>query len=45
MRNQVMKFVGVKPRKVVQLGSVKLAKPKKIAGWLNRAEAMGAAAA
>lgn len=45
MRNQVMKFVGVKPKTVVQLGSVKLAKPEKIAGWLKRAEQMGAAAA
>ncbi|WP_299752614.1 NAD(P)H-dependent oxidoreductase [uncultured Tateyamaria sp.] len=45
MRNQVMKFVGVKPKTVVQLGSVKLAKPEKIAGWLQKAEAMGAAAA
>jgi len=45
MRNQVMKFVGVKPRRVVQLGSVKLATPPKIAGWLKQAQAMGAAAA
>ncbi|WP_299374231.1 NAD(P)H-dependent oxidoreductase [uncultured Tateyamaria sp.] len=45
MRNQVMKFVGVKPRRVVQLGSVKLAKPEKLDRWLQQAEAMGAAAA
>ena len=45
MRNQVMKFVGVKPRHVVQLGSVKLATAQKIDGWLRKAEGMGAAAA
>ncbi len=45
IRNQVMKFIGVKPRKIVQLGSVKLAAPSKIARWLDKAEAMGAAAA
>ncbi|WP_299733575.1 NAD(P)H-dependent oxidoreductase [uncultured Tateyamaria sp.] len=45
MRNQVMKFTGIKPRKVVQMGSVKLAPPAKIDSWLNRAESMGAAAA
>ncbi|MBY5935439.1 NAD(P)H-dependent oxidoreductase [Tateyamaria omphalii] len=45
MRNQVMKFVGVKPRNVVLFGSVKLAKPEKIDRWLSRAETMGAAAA
>ena len=45
MRNQVMKFVGVRPKHVVQLGSVKLAKPAKIDGWLHKAETMGAAAA
>lgn len=45
MRNQVMKFVGLTPKRVVQLGSVKLATPQKITAWLSRAEAMGAAAA
>ena len=45
MRNQVMKFTGIKPRHVVQMGSVKLAKPSKIQSWLDRAENMGAAAA
>ncbi|MEL6451865.1 MAG: NAD(P)H-dependent oxidoreductase [Pseudomonadota bacterium] len=45
MRNQVMKFCGVIPRKVVQLGSVKLASADKITRWLDRAERMGAAAA
>ncbi|MEM6371759.1 MAG: NAD(P)H-dependent oxidoreductase [Pseudomonadota bacterium] len=45
MRNQVMKFTGIKPRSVVQMGSVKLASPAKITHWLSRAETMGAAAA
>ena len=45
MRNQVMKFTGIKPRKVVQMGSVKMASSDKIAQWLDRAENMGAAAA
>ncbi len=44
MRNQVMKFTGIKPRRVVQMGSVKLANAAKIDRWLNRAENMGAAA-
>jgi NAD(P)H dehydrogenase (quinone) len=45
MRNQVMKFTGIKPRSVVQMGSVKMANPGKIQSWLNKAENMGAAAA
>lgn len=44
IRNQVMDFVGIKPRKIVQFGSVKLAAPKKIAGWIAKAERMGARA-
>lgn len=45
MRNQVMKFTGIKPRQVIQIGSVKMATPAKIDGWLAQAETMGAAAA
>lgn len=45
IRNQVLSFVGIKPRNVVQFGSVKVAKPAKIAGWLNRAAEMGQRAA
>lgn len=41
IRNQVMDFVGIKVRKVVQFGSVKMAAPQKIAGWIARAERMG----
>jgi NAD(P)H dehydrogenase (quinone) len=44
IKNQVLGFCGVKVKKVVQFGSVKLAAPKKIQGWLKRAEAMGAKA-
>jgi len=45
LRNQVLGFVGIKPRKIVQFGSVKLAGAAKIARWLGKAEAMGAKAA
>lgn len=45
MRNQVMKFTGIKPRQVVQMGSVKLADTTKIDRWLAQAESMGAKAA
>ncbi|MEM8690939.1 MAG: NAD(P)H-dependent oxidoreductase [Pseudomonadota bacterium] len=45
IRNQVMKFCGIKPRHIRQLGSVKLASPAKIARWLTQAETMGARAA
>lgn len=45
MRNQVLKFCGIKPRSVVQIGSVKLAKDGQVDKWLARAQNMGAAAA
>lgn len=45
LRNQVLKFVGIKPRHILQLGSVKLADERKIAGWLTRTEALGRTAA
>lgn len=45
MRNQVMKFTGLKPRKVIQLGSVKLADSARIDRWLRQAQDMGTAAA
>lgn len=45
MRNQVMKFTGITPRNVIQMGSVKLASTTKIGQWLDKAERMGAAAA
>lgn len=43
--NQVMDFVGIKPKKIVQFGSVKLADARKINRWIGRAETMGARAA
>jgi putative NADPH-quinone reductase len=45
IRNQIMGFVGIKARKVVQFGSVKVASAKKIARWIAKAERMGAKAA
>lgn len=45
MKNQVLGFCGVKVRKVVQFGSIKVASPRKIEGWLARAGKMGAKAA
>ena len=43
--NQVLGFCGIKARKVVQLGSVKLADAAKIDRWIGTARAMGQAAA
>lgn len=45
IRNQVLKFCGIKPRKVVQFGSVKLAEDAKRARWIERARTMGRTAA
>mmetsp|Transcript_29419 Transcript_29419/g.57539 ORF Transcript_29419/g.57539 Transcript_29419/m.57539 type:complete len:203 (+) Transcript_29419:38-646(+) len=45
IRHQVLKFCGIAPRKIVQLGSVKLAKPGHVDKWLDRAQRMGARAA
>lgn len=45
LRNQVFDFVGIKARKILQLGSVKLAKPEKIENWLKQAEQLGMKAA
>ncbi len=45
LRNQVLAFCGIKPRKILQFGSVKLADEKKIAGWIGRARALGERAA
>ncbi|MEO0683417.1 MAG: NAD(P)H-dependent oxidoreductase [Pseudomonadota bacterium] len=43
--NQILGFCGVKARKVLQLGSVKLADARKIRGWLDRLAGLGARAA
>ncbi|GAB4138978.1 MAG: NAD(P)H-dependent oxidoreductase [Sphingomonadales bacterium] len=45
IKNQVLGFCGIKTRRVVQFGSVKLAKPGKIAQWLGQARQMGQRAA
>ena len=45
MKNQVLGFCGVKTKKMVQFGSVKLAGEKKVGKWIGRAERMGTTAA
>lgn len=45
LRNQVLKFCGIKPRKLVQFGTVKTANAAKRAGWIARARDMGRSAA
>ena len=45
IKNQIMDFVGIKPRKVIQLGSVKLADASKIGRWMRKVQQMGAGAA
>lgn len=40
-KHAVMKFSGISPVKVLQVGTVKTAKPKKIEHWLNQAYKMG----
>ena len=44
VENLVLKFAGIKPVRTLQVGTVKDAKPDKIAAWLKQAEARGAAA-
>ena len=45
IKNQVLDFVGIKPKKIVQFGSVVAANDKKIGKWLGKAEQMGVRAA
>ncbi|QHQ34473.1 NAD(P)H-dependent oxidoreductase [Algicella marina] len=45
LRNQVLGFCGIRTRRVVQFGSVKLSDAPTRAKWLAKAERMGAAAA
>ncbi|MEI4196385.1 NAD(P)H-dependent oxidoreductase [Roseovarius sp. E0-M6] len=45
LRNQVLGFVGIRMRKIVQLGSVKLANPQRLGTWIERAHTMGRKAA
>lgn len=41
LRNQVLKFCGITPRKFVQFGTVKTADEAKRARWIERARKMG----
>ncbi|MGD1934312.1 MAG: NAD(P)H-dependent oxidoreductase [Candidatus Phaeomarinobacter sp.] len=41
IKNQVLDFCGIKPKKVVQFGSVKMASEKKIGRWIGKAEKLG----
>ena len=45
IRNQVPGFCGIRAKRIIQFGSVKLASPEKIAGWLRRSQRMGVLAA
>lgn len=45
MRNQVLGFCGIKTRKLIQFGPVKVSAPAKIQSWLAKAEKLGASAA
>ncbi|MEO0412215.1 MAG: NAD(P)H-dependent oxidoreductase [Pseudomonadota bacterium] len=45
LRNQVLDFCGIKARKILQFGSVKLADSAKRSRWLERAGQLGAQAA
>jgi NAD(P)H dehydrogenase (quinone) len=45
LKNQVLGFCGIKTRKVIQFGSVKLAEPKKIQRWITRSGRLGETAA
>ena len=45
LKNQVLGFCGIKTRKVLQFGSVKLAAPEKIRSWIARAGRLGMQAA
>ena len=45
LKNQVLGFCGIKMKTITQFGSVKLASPHKIKGWIGRAQRMGLHAA
>ncbi|MEE2525524.1 NAD(P)H-dependent oxidoreductase [Hyphobacterium sp. HN65] len=45
IKNQVLEFCGIKTRKVIQFGSVKLSSDEKKLGWIARAEQLGASLA
>ena len=41
VKNLVLKFSGIKPRLIKQMGTVKSAKPEKLKRWLTEAETLG----
>lgn len=45
IKNQVLGFCGIKTKSIIQFGSVKMASPKKINGWITRVEKLGSRAA
>ena len=45
LKNQVLGFCGIKTKKMVQFGSVKIASADKIRGWIGTARQMGVRAA
>lgn len=45
IKNQVFAFCGLKPKNILQFGSVKMASEQKIKGWITKAEHLGARAA
>ena len=45
LKNQVLGFCGIRTRKMLQFGSVKMASEKKIARWLDRTRRLGLRAA
>jgi len=45
LKTQLFDFTGIKPKNIIQLGSVKMATEEKIKGWLGRVQKMGAKAA
>lgn len=45
LKNQVLGFCGIKTKHTVQFGSVKMASPKKVGAWINKARLLGVKAA
>ncbi|MEO1101182.1 MAG: NAD(P)H-dependent oxidoreductase [Pseudomonadota bacterium] len=45
LKNQIYKFTGIKPGKIVQIGTIKTANEDKIKAWLEMAHQMGVDAA
>lgn len=45
LRKQIYDFCGIKPRRIVQIGSIKLSDAQRRQRWLDKARAMGASIA